>query len=94
MQSIPGETLFGCFVTTLNSAFETELPQKDKGYESESESFNIPIPLKEYCESTMFQQWRIYPLTLQTLVNHQLHQSIMKRTHLKDTGITAPHTTD
>ena len=37
MQSLPEETLFGCFVTTLNDAFETELAQADKGYENGSE---------------------------------------------------------
>ena len=31
-------------LTTLNNAFETEFAQ-DKGYESESEGFNIPTPL-------------------------------------------------
>ena len=45
MQSLPEGTLFSHFVTTLNNAFETELAQEDKGYESESESFNIPTPL-------------------------------------------------
>ena len=45
MQSLPKEMLFICFVTTLNNAFETELVQEDKGYESGSESFNIPTLL-------------------------------------------------
>ena len=39
------EILFGCFVTTLNDVFETELAQEDEGYESGSENFNIPTPL-------------------------------------------------
>ena len=46
MWSLPEETLFGYFVTTLNDAFETELAQDDEGYESRSESFNIPAPLR------------------------------------------------
>ena len=45
MQSLPEETLFGHFVTTLNNAFETKLAQEDKGYKSGSERFNIPTPL-------------------------------------------------
>ena len=45
MQSLPEETLFGHFVTTLNNAFETELAQEDEGYESGGESLNIPTPL-------------------------------------------------
>ena len=55
--NLPEETLFDCFVTTLNNAFETELAQEHKGYESGSESFNVPIPLSRaprvYHVSTM-----------------------------------------
>ena len=44
-------------MTTLNSAFETELAQEDEGHESGSESFNIPTPhsraLRVYHVSTM-----------------------------------------
>ena len=43
MWNLPEETLFSCFVTTLNNAFETEIAQEDEGYESRSESFNIPL---------------------------------------------------
>ena len=39
------DILFGHFVTTLNDAFECELAQEDEGYESGSESVNIPTPL-------------------------------------------------
>ena len=47
MWNLPEETLFGCFVTTLNNTFETKLVQEDESYESESESFNIPTPLSK-----------------------------------------------
>ena len=40
------EVLFGHFVTMLNAAFESKLALEDKGYESGSESFNIPTPLR------------------------------------------------
>ena len=40
------EILFRCFVTTLNTAFESKLALEDKGYESSSENFNIPTPLR------------------------------------------------
>ena len=40
------EVLFGCFMTTLNAAFESKLVLEDKGYESGSENFNIPTPLR------------------------------------------------
>ena len=40
------EVLFGCFMTTLNAAFESKLALEDKGYESDSKNFNIPTPLR------------------------------------------------
>ena len=39
--------LFGCFATTLNAAFEWKLALEDEGYESSSENFNIPTPLRK-----------------------------------------------
>ena len=38
--------LFDCFVTTLNATFELKLALEDEGYESGSENFNIPTPLR------------------------------------------------
>ena len=40
------EVLFSCFMTTLNAKFESKLALEDKGYESGSENFNIPTPLR------------------------------------------------
>ena len=40
------EILFGHFVTTLNATFESKLALEDKGYESDSENFNVPTPLR------------------------------------------------
>ena len=40
------EVLFSHFVTTLNAAFESKLALEDKGYESGSEKFNKPTPLR------------------------------------------------
>ena len=40
------EVLFGCFMTTLNAAFESKLTLEDGGYESGSENFNILTPLR------------------------------------------------
>ena len=37
------EVQFGCFV---NAAFERTLALEDEGYESGSENFNIPTPLR------------------------------------------------
>ena len=38
--------LFGHFVTMRHAAFESKLTLEDEGYESGSESFNIPTPLR------------------------------------------------
>ena len=40
------EVLFSHFMTTLNAAFESKLTLEDEGYESGSENFNIPTPLR------------------------------------------------
>ena len=41
------EILFSYFMTTLNAAFEWQLALEDEGYESGSENFNIPTPLRK-----------------------------------------------
>ena len=41
------EILFSHFVTTLNTAFEQNLALEDEGYESSSENFNMPTPLRK-----------------------------------------------
>ena len=41
----PKEVLFSDFVTTLNDTFERELALADEGYESGSETSNLPTPL-------------------------------------------------
>ena len=41
------EILFSCFMTTLNAAFEQKLALEDEGYESGSENFNMPTPLRK-----------------------------------------------
>ena len=42
----PEEVLFICFVTMLNDTFERELVLEDEGYESGSETSNLPTPLR------------------------------------------------
>ena len=42
----PEEVLFGHFVTALTAAFQSKLTLDDEGYESGSENFNIPTPLR------------------------------------------------
>ena len=46
LRCISEEVLFGHFVTTLNDSFEWELALGDKGYNSGSESLNIPTSLQ------------------------------------------------
>ena len=41
------EVLFGHFMATLNAAFESKFTLEDEGYESGSENFNIPTPLRK-----------------------------------------------
>ena len=41
------EILFGCFMTTLSAAFKQKLALEDEGYESSSENFNMPPPLRK-----------------------------------------------
>ena len=41
------EILFGCFVTALNAAFDQQLSLADEGYESGSDTVNLPTPLRE-----------------------------------------------
>ena len=40
------EVLFSCFMTMLNAAFESKLTLEDEGYESRSDSFKVPTPLR------------------------------------------------
>ena len=41
------EILFGCFVIALNAAFDQQLSLTDEGYESGSDTINLPTPLSK-----------------------------------------------
>ena len=41
------ETLFGCFVIALNAAFNHQLSLADEGYESSSDTIDLPTPLQK-----------------------------------------------
>ena len=41
------ETLFECFVKALNAAFDQQLSLADEGYESGSDTINLPTPLRK-----------------------------------------------
>ena len=40
------EILFGCFMIALNPAFDQQLALTDDGYESGSDTINLPTPLR------------------------------------------------
>ena len=41
------ELLFGCFVIALNAAFDQQLSLADEGYESGSDTIDLPTPLRK-----------------------------------------------
>ena len=44
---LPEDVLFGCFVIALNAAFNQQLSLADKGYESSSDTNDLPTPLRK-----------------------------------------------
>ena len=58
------EVLFGCFVTTLNAAFESKVAMEDEGYESGSENLTYPLLSDILPEYIMFPVMTTSPLTL------------------------------
>ena len=72
------EVLFGHFVTTLKAAFESKLALEDEGYESGSENFNIPTPLRtsskihhiSNVQNTSFDQDPVTPCSTGTRESH------------------------
>ena len=48
------EILFGGFMIALNATFDQQLLLADKGYETSSDTINLPTPLRKCQESTMF----------------------------------------
>ena len=43
----PDEILFGCFVISLNAAFDQQLSLANEGYESGSDTIDLPTPLRK-----------------------------------------------
>ena len=41
------ETLFGCFIISLNAAFNQQLSLADEGYKSGSDTIDLPMPLQK-----------------------------------------------
>ena len=85
LQNLPGEILFGCFMTTFNDTFQRELTQEDEGYESGRESISIPTPLRRapwiYQVSTS-ENLSFDPTTTHTTAEgHQDHLAQKFRSH-------------
>ena len=45
LHQLPEDVLFGCFVIALNAAFTQQLSLADEGYESGSNTADLPTPL-------------------------------------------------
>ena len=53
------ETLFGHFVIALNAAFNQQLSLADEGYESGSDTIDLPTPLQKTPQFTTFPAWNM-----------------------------------
>ena len=62
------EILSSHFMTTLNTSLESKLALEDEGYESSSENFHMPTPLRRTSKITMFPL-----LKMHLLIQTQLH---------------------
>ena len=71
------ETLFGCFVIALNAAFDQQLSLADEGYESGSDTTDLPTPLRKTpTHSPCFQhgtQFHLIQPPPHHAVHHKLH---------------------
>ena len=47
LHQLSEDVLFGCFVIALNAAFTKQLSLADEGYESSSNSADLPTPLQK-----------------------------------------------
>ena len=75
--------LFGCFVTTLNAAFEWKLALEDEGYESSSENFNMPTPLRKNTEDPT----RCLASRMLHLIQIQLHHAVSPQASMQMANI-------
>ena len=60
--------LFGCFVIALNAAFTQQLSLADEGYESGSNTADLPTPLQKPLTYTRCLAWNMHPS-----IQHTLH---------------------
>ena len=60
------ETLFGCFIIALNAAFTQQLSLADEGYESGSDTIDLPNPLQKtphICQVSSLEHASFNPVT-------------------------------
>ena len=61
------DVLFGCFVIALNAAFTQQLSLADEGYESGSNTADLPTPLWKTLVYTTCLAWNMHPSIWHTL---------------------------
>ena len=82
---ISDEILFGHFVTMLNAAFEEKSALEDEGYDSISENFNIPTPLRRTLKihhvssikNTSFYSFLVTPCSTRQSHLRPVHRRLM-----------------
>ena len=91
---LPEDVLFGCFVIALNAAFTQQLSLADKGYESGSDTNDLPMPLQKTphilhissMDHASFNPVSTTPLTVQSplhlAVQSPLHITVQSPLHL------------
>ena len=67
LHQLPEDILFGCFVIALNAAFTQQLSLADEGYESGSNTADLPTPLQKHHAYTTFPAWNMHLLIWHTL---------------------------
>ena len=83
------ETLFGCFVIALNAAFTQQSSLADEGYESGSDTIDLPTPLwKTPCihhisslEHASFNPVNSTPCSTVTIMPHSTPQTPTRPVH-------------
>ena len=89
LQQLPKDVLFGCFVIALNAAFTQQLSLADEGYESGSNTADLPTPLqKTPCihhvssmEHASFDPAHTTPCCPATALNHGSPQTPPRPVH-------------
>ena len=103
LHQISDKILFGHFLTMLNATFEQKLALEDEGYESSSENFNIPTPLRRTSmihhvssiENASFDPVPVTPHSTRQSCLRPVHRRLMYSPSDDDDtsedGISSPH---